>query len=78
MTTIIHHPTWERDFIKGLRRRVVVVANIAVEKQKQKQKQKQKKQENNNNNENNDKQPYMIGLVGIPGSGKVRRHYDTI
>ena len=69
--TIIH-PTWERDFIRGLRNRVLL---------------KKQKQENINENDliasssssfstslssSNNKQPYIVGLIGLPGSGKVR------
>ena len=79
MSTIIH-PTWERDFIKGLRRRVLL----------KKQQQTKHKNTNKNENDKNDassslssssisspssssnKQPYIVGLVGMPGSGKVR------
>ena len=82
MSTIIH-PTWERDFIKGLLRRRV------LSKQQTKQKNTNKNENDKNDassllssssisspSSSSNKQPYIVGLVGMPGSGKVR--YDMI
>ena len=58
----IIHPTWERDFMKGLlRRRVSLKKELSTSP---------------SSSSSNNKQPYIVGLVGMPGSGKVR--YDMI
>ena len=59
-TTMTIHPTWERDFMKGLLRRVLN-KELATSPC---------------SSSSSTKQPYIVGLVGMPGSGKVR--YDMI
>jgi pantothenate kinase len=62
-TTMNSHPTWERDFIKGLllRRRSQVLLL-----------KKELSTSPSSSASSNKQQPYIVGLVGMPGSGKVR------
>ena len=56
-TTMTIHPTWERDFIKGLLHRVLLNKELSTSP---------------SSSSSTNKQPYIVGLVGMPGSGKVR------